>query len=101
MDANIINLIEPDVSLDRVMKCCSCGMSYCQEDYLVLKNAQKLSYFDYVFDDGSIKASVSPVCHFCLKDVVLKHNGGKETSVVINTQAGKKFHCSFYESDKD
>jgi len=75
-------------------------MAYAQDDYEVLKEARKLSYFDYSFKDETKTASVSPVCHFCLKEVVLKYNDGKETSVVIQAKGDKTFNCTFYENDK-
>lgn len=100
MNPNTINLIEPDASSARVLKCCVCAMAYNQEDYLVLKDVGKLSYFGFSFKNEEKTASVSPVCHFCLKEVVLKHNTGPEVRVVINAKGGKTFNCVFYESDK-
>lgn len=104
MNPNTITLIEPDTSSKtaslRNLKCCNCAMTYSNEDYLTLKDAQKLSYFDFAFKDAEKTASVSPICHFCLKEVVLKHNKGPEVRVVINAKGGKTFNCVFYESDK-
>lgn len=98
MNPNIVKLLEPNLAHKRGLKCCECGMAYSQEHYKILKSLEKLSYFDYIYDDGKTKEQLSPVCHFCLKDVVLKRN--KETPVVVTINAKDKDHnIVFYASD--
>lgn len=99
MKSNEAFVIEPDEALKSIIKCRGCGMAYNQGHYLILKKVKKLTYFRYEYRDGPVSDVASPICHFCLKEEVLKRNTGISVPVVIHSK-GEQLTCTFYASDK-
>ena len=86
-----IKVFEPDARKKNGLKCPVCDMQYSQQDYKILKSAKKLTYFKVPNASGNIE----PVCHFCLRDVVMKINDNRPTEVTIISKT-KTINHKFY-----
>ena len=86
-----IKVIEPDARKKDDLECPVCEMKYSQAHYKILKSAKKLTYFRVPDAEGDIE----PVCHFCLRDVVMRMNDNQPTEVTIISKT-KTINHTFY-----
>ena len=92
-----IQVIEPDARKKTNLECPICDMTYSQKDYKILKEHKRLTYFSVQPDNGK---RISPVCHLCLRDVVLKLNDNQPTEVLI-TSKQRTINHTFYGNTEE
>ena len=85
------------------IECSICGLRYKKWEYEILKNAEKLLYFQYENNPSKhqVRFSINCLCHTCLKEVVLDDLifEDRTESTVLILEGKKKSYCTFYYSD--